>query len=259
MTAQSTTDGFRTVTLTTPVQYAEAAALYRTVFGYQQPDYGLNPRLLGALVGNGGSVVGVLDDADRIVAFAYGFCGTDGQTSYHYSQSAVVAADQQGLGLGRRLKRAQREVALQHGMTRMRWTYDPIQTRNGHFNLDVLGARGRWFKQNLYGEPWTDRVIVEWDLGAEDQPANSPPPVPALTESDWGIPGGEGDHLWLALPSDFSALTASRPDVAEQVRRDVRSAFTDLLGKAVVAVSCRRLDSETAVYHFGPAPEAGDV
>ena len=249
---------FRTVTLTTPAQFAEVAQLYRAVFGYQHPDYGLNPRLLGSLAANGGSVVGVLDDADRIVAFAYGFCGTDGQALYHYSQSAVVAADHQGRGLGRRLKRAQREVALQHGMTHMRWTYDPFQTRNAHFNFDVLGAMGRWFKQDLYG-PGTDRVIVEWDLRGGDGPPPQPRPVPAVTEADWGVPGGDASDLWLAMPADFYGLTATRPETADQVRRDVRSAFTDLFGKGLVAVSCRRVDPDTAIYYFKPAPEAGNA
>jgi hypothetical protein len=40
------------------------------------------------------------------------------------------------------------------------------------------------------------------------------------------------------------------------VRRDVRSAFTELLGKGLVAESCRRLPGGTAVYQFGPV---GDV
>jgi predicted GNAT superfamily acetyltransferase len=237
---------FRTVTLTTPEQFAQAAVLYRDVFGYQHPDYSLNPRLLGALVGNGGSVVGVLDETDRLVAFAYGFCGTDGHAFYHYSQSAVVAADQQGHGLGRLLKHAQREVALGQGLTRMRWTYDPFQIRNGHFNLDVLGARGRWYAAELYG-PGTDRVIVEWDLVGE--PRASGRAELALAEADWGVPGGAGDRLWLALPSDLAVVD---PDVADRVRRDVRSAFTDLLGKGLVAESCQRLSADTAVYLFGP-------
>lgn len=249
-------DEFRTVTLSTRAQYAEAAALYRAVFGYQHPDYGLNPRLLGALVGNGGSVVGVLDAAERMVAFAYGFCGTDGSGFYHYSQSAVVAADQQGRGLGRRLKYAQREVALEHGMTHMRWTYDPLQTRNAHFNLDVLGARGRWFHPDLYGEPGTDRVVVEWDLRPTTPPGPEQELGLELTEADWGVSGGQGSGRWLAVPADFTRLAASRPDAAEQVRREVRTAFIDLLGKGLVAESCARVDADTAVYRFGSAAEA---
>jgi len=220
-------DSFRTVSLTTPAQYAEAAVLYREVFGYQHPDYGLNPRLLGALAGNGGSVVGVLDETDRLVAFAYGFCGTDGRGFYHYSQSAVVAAGQQGRGLGRRLKHAQREVALGSGMTRMRWTYDPFQIRNGHFNLDVLGARGRWYLPDMYG-PGIDRVVVEWDLERETRE-----PGPEVATQ-------------LVLPAE----------ITDEVRREGRASFVELFGKSLAAVSCRRLPDGTAVYDFAGADDA---
>jgi predicted GNAT superfamily acetyltransferase len=215
--------GFRAASLTTASRFAEASALYREVFGYDDPAYGLNPRLLGALASNGGSVVGILDESDRLVAFAYGFCGTDRRGFYHYSQSAVVAAEQQGHGLGRMLKHAQREVALSHGMSRMRWTYDPAQVRNAHFNLDVLGARGRWFAPDMYG-PGTDRVIVEWDLSRDAAPA---PDDAALTQ--------------LVVPGD---------------PRELRRSFEELLGKGLVAVSCRRLPDGAGAYYFGPADDA---
>lgn len=210
---------FRAVSLITASRFAEAAVLYRAVFGYDDPAYGLNPRLLGALASNGGSVVGILDESDQLVAFAYGFCATDRRGFYHYSQSAVVAAAQQGRGLGRMLKHAQKEVALSHGLSRMRWTYDPAQIRNAHFNLDVLGARGRWFAPDMYG-PGTDRVIVEWDLTG-DHPV---PPEP-LAE--------------LAVPTT-----------------DLRRSFEELLDKGLVAVSCRRRPDGTGVYYFGAADDA---
>jgi predicted GNAT superfamily acetyltransferase len=212
---------FRAVSLTTASRFAEASELYRAVFGYLDPAYGLNPRLLGALASNGGSVVGILDESDTLVAFAYGFCGTDRRGFYHYSQSAVVAADQQGHGLGRMLKHAQREVALSHGMSRMRWTYDPAQVRNAHFNLDVLGARGRWFAPDMYG-PGTDRVIVEWDLTRER---------PAIPD----------DLTEMVVPTDPAEL---------------RSSFEGLLAQGLVAVSCRRLPDGNSAYYFGSAADA---
>ncbi|MEV4267138.1 GNAT family N-acetyltransferase [Kribbella sp. NPDC049584] len=214
---------FRAVSLTTASRFAEASELYRAVFGYLDPAYGLNPRLLGALASNGGSVVGILDESDKLVAFAYGFCGTDRRGFYHYSQSAVVAADHQGHGLGRMLKQAQREVALSHGMSRMRWTYDPMQVRNAHFNLDVLGARGRWFAPDMYG-PGTDRVIVEWDLTREQPAAVDQAELTELTE--------------LILPADPAEL---------------RTSFEGLLAKGLAAVSCRRLPDGNGAYYFGPA------
>ncbi|MGW6282726.1 GNAT family N-acetyltransferase [Kribbella sp. NPDC055071] len=209
--------GFRAVSLTTQARYAEAAVLYREVFDYQDPDYALNPRLLGALTSNGGSVVGVLDADDRLVAFAYGFCGTDRRGYYHYSQSAVVAVDRQGQGLGRMLKQAQREVALSHGMTRMRWTYDPFQVRNAHFNLDVLGARGRWYAPDMYG-PGGDRLVVEWDLTREPAPCEEVAELP--------------------------------------VNDDLRRGFMELLDKGLAAISCRQLPDGTAAYYFGSVANA---
>ncbi|HEY4571945.1 MAG TPA: hypothetical protein VIH10_20885 [Kribbella sp.] len=216
-------DGFRAVSLTTVSRFAEASTLYREVFGYLDPEYGLNPRLLGALASNGGAVVGILDDTDRLVAFAYGFCGTDRRGFYHYSQSAVVALDQQGHGLGRMLKHAQREVALSHGLSRMRWTYDPAQTRNGHFNLDVLGARGRWFAPDMYG-PETDRVIVEWDLNLE-QPVDF----------------DDAELTQLIVPDD---------------KAELRRSFEELFGKGLAAVSCRRLPDGNAAYFFAAVTDA---
>ncbi|GAB3952909.1 hypothetical protein GCM10029976_092030 [Kribbella albertanoniae] len=223
-------DDFRAVSLQTPEQYAEAAALYRAVFGYQQPDHGLNPRLLAALAGNGGSVVGVLDTADRLVAFAYGFPGTSESALYHYSQSAVVAAELQGRGLGRMLKYAQREVALASGMTRMRWTYDPFQLRNAHFNLNVLGARGRWYAPDLYG-PGTDRLVVEWNLTTDPEPSQVPEPYPVAR---------------IDVPVDRAAVTA--PVIAR-----VRDEFAELLAKGLVAIGLHRDDEHTASYLFGAA------
>ncbi|MDX3002186.1 GNAT family N-acetyltransferase [Kribbella solani] len=214
---------FRAVSLTTASRFAEASELYRAVFGYLDPVYGLNPRLLGALASNGGSVVGILDESDKLVAFAYGFCGTDRRGFYHYSQSAVVAAEQQGRGLGRMLKHAQRQVALSHGMSRMRWTYDPAQIRNAHFNLDVLGARGRWYAPDMYG-PGTDRVVVEWDLTVE-QPKSVD--ESALTK--------------LVVPTDPAEL---------------RRGFEGLLGQGLAAVSCRRLADGSGAYYFGSVDDA---
>ena len=88
-----------------------ASRLYRTVFGYDQPEYAVSPRLLAALRENSGSVIGALDGAGTMIGFCYGFSAVDAGELYHYSQATVVAAGAQGLGVGRRLKQAQAETA----------------------------------------------------------------------------------------------------------------------------------------------------
>jgi len=238
-------DDFRVASLETAEERQRAAELYRSVFGYRHPAYGVNPRLLAAIAVNGGSVVGAFDRQDRLVGFAYGFLGTDGQQTFHYSQAAVVAPDLQGQGLGRRLKLAQRDIALGWGTTVMRWAYDPMMTRNGHFNLDVLGAVGIGFTPDLYGEPNTDRITVHWDLTKDPGRRSGPAEFP--TDGRWGELITEPDRVLLAVPADITRLRREQPDCAELLSSAVRDRLTALFGAGYRAVSCQAVGT-TAFY-----------
>jgi predicted GNAT superfamily acetyltransferase len=255
--ATPATDGLVARTLTAPDELQHAAELYRRVFGYQDPAHGVNPRLLAALAANGGSVVGVLTPDDRVVGFAYGFAGADpdGRT-YHYSQAAVVDASVQGQGIGRRLKREQAAIALAHGASTMRWSYDPAVARNARFNLDVLGAHARWFHPDFYG-PGTDRLVVEWQLAGSDAGAgHADPPAPHVDAGPetWGLPLDAGDgSRWLPLPARIATLDARNPALAGSVRALLHEAVPALLAEGLVAASCRRIDTATSVYRFDPA------
>ncbi|QDP97118.1 GNAT family N-acetyltransferase [Microlunatus elymi] len=245
------------ITLRTAEQRQQAAALYRSVFGYDHPAYGVNPRLLAGLSSNGGSVIGALDNNDRLVGFTFGFLGTDQLSTYHYSQAAVVATDLQGQGLGRQLKLAQREVALRSGVTSMRWAYDPLLTRNAHFNLDVLGARGIAFYPDLYDEPGTDRVLINWDL--DDLPASvrtgtaaaavdhGEADLPTEESAVWGRPITDGDRLLLPVPARIDHLREHRPRAAADIAQAVGEFFTEAFDDGYQAVSCRAVGS-TAFY-----------
>lgn len=252
-------DGLLVTGMHEPRLLQEAARLYREVFGYTDPAHGVNPRLLSALAANGGSVVGVLTEAGHVVAFGYGFPGVDDDGNwYHYSQAAVVAPHAQGHGLGRRLKREQARIALAHGARHMRWAYDPVLGRNAHFNLDVLGARGRWFHPDFYG-PGTDRLVVEWDL-TDTTPTTAgvghvDPPPPAVDPAGrhWGVPRpGPAGSTYLPLPAEFTDLASDDPAAATVVRTRLREALPALLDAGLVATSCRRVDESTSVYRFDP-------
>lgn len=238
-------DEIRIATLDTAEQRQRAAELYRSVFGYADPAYGVNPRLLAAIAVNGGSVVGAFDTTDRLVGFAYGFLGTDGEQTFHYSQAAVVAPELQSRGLGRRLKLGQRDIALAWGTTTMRWAYDPMVSRNAHFNLDVLGAVGIAFKPDLYGEPGTDRIVVEWDLAKDPLQRAAPAELPAA--GDWGEVITEPDRVLLAVPADIAGLRARRPEQAALLTTAVRDRLTTLFAAGYQAVSCHAVGT-TAFY-----------
>lgn len=145
-------------------EWSAASALYRRVFGYDQPEFGISPRLLAALRENSGSALGAFDPGGELIGFCYGFSAVDGGELYHYSQAAVVAAGAQGLGVGRRLKQAQAETARATGARTMRWTFDPYALRNAHFNLSVLGATAIRFLPDYYDDGASDRLLVSWDL-----------------------------------------------------------------------------------------------
>ncbi|MCI1206789.1 MAG: GNAT family N-acetyltransferase [Microbacteriaceae bacterium] len=235
--------------LTTAAEYAAADELYRRVFKYTDPSFSLNANLLAAIARNGGSTVGA-KDGDRLVGFAYGFSGTDGDTFFHYSQAAVVDDEYQGLGIGHRLKEAQRRVALGFGTTHMRWSFNPMYSRNGHFNFNTLGAVGAAFMEDYYGRPDSDRLIADWcideskpDPYAEIRAGHA---VPAVGVEDWGTVVGSGAVRSVVIPGTVVA-GVPRPEL-EPVRLRVREALSEVFAEGRVVVSCDRVSPETSVY-----------
>jgi predicted GNAT superfamily acetyltransferase len=126
-----------------------------------------------ALKAAGNIFVGAFDK-DKLVGFAFGFLGREhGQTTVHSHMLAVLDAYRH-LDLGSRLKQAQRERAMAMGVHEMTWTFDPLQSRNAHFNLAKLGVVSDTYKVDFYGPETssmlhrngTDRLWVRWILNS---------------------------------------------------------------------------------------------
>jgi predicted GNAT superfamily acetyltransferase len=99
----------------------------------------------------GGILLGAFDGA-VLAGFAYGFIGYEqGEMTLHSHMLAVKPA-YRNRNLGYRLKLAQREQALERGIERMTWTFDPLQSLNAHFNFSKLGVISDQYKINFYGE-----------------------------------------------------------------------------------------------------------
>jgi predicted GNAT superfamily acetyltransferase len=242
----------------------DCLALYIAVMGLRPEDGGINVRLLTALRANGGLVVGAFAD-DLLVGFAYSFLGRDASASeYQYSQLAVVDAAWQGKGVGRRLKQGQRERCLAGGLTRMRWAFDPLKIRNGHFNLSVLGAELIAFVPNMYGDlgfgvdagtHHTDRCIVEWDL----QKAHERGPIGLRdlpSALDVGSPLHRADDVLLPVPVDWDGYRTEHSErAASRLIAEYRTAFARLLTDGWVGVRCESGGDGVAVYQF-QRPEA---
>ena len=111
---------------------------------------------------------------EKMVGFAFGFLGREhGQTTLHSHMLAVLDGYRH-LDLGSKLKQTQRERALAMGIHEMTWTYDPLQSRNAHFNFSKLGVLSETYKVDFYGPETssmlhrngTDRLWVRWALTA---------------------------------------------------------------------------------------------
>jgi predicted GNAT superfamily acetyltransferase len=211
-----------------PAEWTAASALYRSVFGYTAPEYGISPRLLAGLRANAGSVLGAFAADGRLVGFCFGFTAVEAGELYHYSQAAVVHLAAQGTGVGRLLKHAQADVARATGARTMRWTFDPYAVRNAHFNLAVLGAAGIRFLPDHYGDG-TDRVLVSWDLSGSR-------------------PGPDAAGTVVAAPATDRAAAAG-PAERERLRRDLVAAFQ--AGERLVDV--RRAGPDRVAYVFSRA------
>lgn len=248
----STLTDLVTVTLKGRAEFDEATELYRRVFGYQGEEFAINPMLMGGIVANGGSAVGVRTASGDLVGFAYGFPGFTGGELYHYSQAAVIESGYQGKGIGRMLKFAQRDIALGHGTEHMRWAYDPFYARNGHFNLDSLGAVGQWFKPRYYGTAGSDRIIVDWNLTAPRAAHDALRPVatPSVGQHDWGTIVCDGDTVWVPLPGNVTVDVKNFTPELAQTRATFIASFTGLFDDGYHVRSCIRVDDETSAYRL---------
>jgi predicted GNAT superfamily acetyltransferase len=156
---------------------SQLKAVEKQVWGVADDD-ALPLTLAIALKTAGNIFVGAFDkekDNEKLVGFAFGFLGREhGQTTIHSHMLAVLDAYRH-LDLGSRLKQAQRERALDMGVHEMTWTYDPLQSRNAHFNFFKLGVVSDTYNVDFYGPETssvlhrngTDRLWVRWVLDSK--------------------------------------------------------------------------------------------
>jgi predicted GNAT superfamily acetyltransferase len=121
----------------------------------------------------GGQVLGAFD-GDTMVGFSMSLVGLRGNRPYLHSHMTAVISSYRNRKVGRLLKLFQREEALSRDIRFVEWTFDPLETRNAHFNFNRLGAISRQIIANFYGVTTsplhrglpTDRLLVEWDLNS---------------------------------------------------------------------------------------------
>lgn len=254
--------------LTRIEEVKQIAELEQEVWGLSDRDLMPVTHLVAAREA-GGILVGAF--AGSVLAgFAYGFIGYEqGETTLHSHMLAVKAAYRQQ-NLGYRLKLAQRERALDRGIERMTWTFDPLQSLNAHFNFSKLGVVSNQYKINFYGEATssflhqtgTDRLWVSWLLAsrrvrdriagkAENKPVELAKQTPLVRMGEDGLPRLyekeeplTQPNTVIEIPDSIDALQRTNPGAAAMWREATQQAFIQALARGYRVEEFYRIDEQ---------------
>ncbi len=285
-TSPGRVEGFRLRRLEKPEEFRQVEEVYRAAFGAEGSGP-VPPALQRALQDNGGLVLGAFADI-YLAGVAISLIGWDGTTLYHYSHVTAVRPEYQSHHLGFRLKQFQREEVQKLGLNEVRWTFDPLLSRNAMLSVRKLGSRPARYLPHYYGQLddaanrglETDRLRTVWTLDRptveERLAGRTPTPEQDLAryersfeivtteaaESGLRVPTAvaepTGGSARLEIPFDFGAVRQHQPDAVRRWRHAVRDAFRAAfdVGYAVDDFAVVPVEHERrSVYFLEPGPK----
>jgi len=237
---------------TTIEEFDGCLALQREAFGL--PELELSPRRhLIVSRQAGGWTLGAFA-ADRMVGFVHHLAAVHGNEIFGYSHMMAVAKDYQNMGVGARLKWAQRERTLGEGRSLIKWTWDPMQARNAHFNLNRLGAIVEAYAENFYGIDYSadasltdriglpsDRLFATWRLDSERVRALASGSAAPFVGQQVGS---------VSIPSQWNTLVKSDPKRALEEQARVREEFKKAFGQSLICAGFERGDEQSRYLLF---------
>ncbi len=147
------------------------------------------------------------------------------------------------------MKLAQREHAIDAGVPLIIWTFDPLQSRNAHLNINKLGAVIRRYENNYYSEGLStvfdsavpsDRVFAEWWVSSRHVES-------ALSGNK---PSVEGKSKSVLIPEDINKVRSRSVDEHLKWRIRVREDFRKALASGLIVRGFERADG-TSRYLLG--------
>ena len=242
---------------TTIEEFDSCISLQREAFGL--PDLEISPRrhlivsrqaggwTLGAFVGG------------RMVGFVHHLAAVRPNNEiYGYSHVMGVAKDFQNKGVGARLKWAQRAKAMSEGRDFIKWTWDPMQARNAHFNLNRLGVTVHAYVEEFYGIDYnvdqsqpvgerpglpSDRLFASWRLNS--------PRVVALAAGLKNTIDAQPVKA-VAIPTDWAAVVKRNTQEARDEQTRVRSEFQNAFAEQLVCAAFERGAEQSRYLLFRP-------
>jgi len=230
---------------TTIEEFDNCISLQREAFGL--PDLEISPRRhLIVSRQAGGWTLGAFVD-DRMVGFVHHLAAVRGNNEvFGYSHMMAVAKDFQNHGIGARLKWAQRERALKEGRDFIKWTWDPMQARNAHFNLNRLGVVVESYGDNFYGVDYnadptqledarpglqSDRLFANWYLNSER--------VRSLAAGEAQVISGNAVGS-IAVPAEWTTLIKQDVKKARSEQERVRTEFKNAFANGLICAAFER-------------------
>ncbi len=238
----------------TLAEYDECVRLEHLIWG---EDIAVPSAIFVVAHHTGGQVLGAFDatpaaasSRSKMVGFTLALAAVRSGSPYLHSHMTAVLPEFRNRGVGRRLKLFQRQDALKRGIDLIEWTFDPLELRNAHFNLVLLGAVARRFIPDCYGvteSPLhrglpTDRLVAEWWLGSERVKsilADSSPPA-----------NDSAEHI--SIPPNVDEIKARDPAAAAGLQAAAREKFQKLLARGYVATGVESKGAATG-YFLQPA------
>jgi predicted GNAT superfamily acetyltransferase len=193
----------------------------------------------------GGITAAAFDANGQMLGFVFGMTGVDKGDLVHWSDMLAVRLEARGKHLGERLKQYQRRKVCALGVRRIMWTFDPLVSRNAHFNINRLGAMPVEYAENMYGTTRsalhgalpTDRFVVAWDCAAS--PSNhaadgvATSDAPLLNPVSNGTPTlatvGDVAHVRVQIPIDVQPIIQQQPVLAARWRDITRRTIGERL------------------------------
>jgi predicted GNAT superfamily acetyltransferase len=231
-------------------EFTECVQIQREVFAL--PESELSPvRHLVVTKSAGGFSLGAWD-GDRLAGFTLSVPAYINGRRAYYSHMTAIRAQYQGLGLGARLKWAQRERALSEGIDYIRWTFEPVKARNAFFNLEKLGAVTRDYRVNYYGTDYgtapelgggqlgldSDRLMADWEL--------RDPRVEALAAGETPIGATNVPQAEIVIVNDWLELVEHDLEKAKAEQMRIRGEFQAAFARGLVARGFRRDEERPA-------------
>lgn len=235
-------------------EFQACVALQKEVWKFSDADL-MPVRLFVVANKIGGQIIGSFD-GDTLVGFALSIPGSREGHSYLHSQMLAVRESYRNYGLGRRMKLAQRDEALQRGFRLMEWTFDPLEIKNAYLNIEKLGAITRRYSINQYGNSSsplqgglpTDRLVAEWWFDSDR--------VKSLLQS--GTRSSFKIEKTVSVPAQIYAWKADekKRSQALNVQHANREQFLSAFSKGLVVLGYDRDTQGNGTFLLGKPEEA---